>query len=143
MISTVVQTTILCATYLQAHCWYSTARSLEAIGWQRDRVAACPSEGSLLADCPGQLENTLCTPPGIWFQELRDKQAQIKIRFYLFLQPAVMFHPLSVYLFLFLFLFLFLSGKAFLMAMWGKEADCPSLGTAPWVVCMANHYVYF
>lgn len=69
----------------------------------------------MLADCPGQLESTLCTHPGIWFQELRDKQDQIKISFYLFLQPAVMFHSLN--LFLFLFLFIFLSQEAFAMAM--------------------------
>lgn len=50
--------------------------------WQWDRVAACTSEGSVMADCPGQLESTFCTHPGIRFQDLRDKQDQIKISIY-------------------------------------------------------------
>lgn len=95
-------------------------------GWQRDRVAACPSEGSVLADCPGQLESTHCTHPGIRFQEPRDKQDQIKFSFYLFLQPAVMFHSLNV------FLFIFLSRKAFAMAM--CCVDCLPLDPVP-LVC--------
>lgn len=83
--------------------------------------------------------STLCTRPGVHFQKqqaLENKQAQIKIGFHLFLQPAVRFHSLHVY---------FAEWQSIphgYVLQRDKEVDClppTHLGTAPQVGAWQGH----